>query len=59
MGENLPATAGDLDLIPGPGRLHMPLSNEASAPKLLSLRAAAMEHCVPKACALLQEMPSQ
>ena len=27
VGENLPASEGDLGLIPGPGRFHMPLSN--------------------------------
>ena len=35
--ENPPANAGDTGLSPGPGRSHMPLSNKARAPQLLSL----------------------
>ena len=37
--KNLPANAGDTGLSPGPGRSHMPRSNEAHAPQLLSLHA--------------------
>ena len=36
--ENLPANAGDMGSIPGLGRSHMPRSNEAREPQLLSLR---------------------
>ena len=38
--ENLPANAGDMDSIPSLGRAHMPRSNEACIPQLLSLSAA-------------------
>ena len=33
MVKNLPAKAGGLGLIPGPGRSHMPWSNQACAPE--------------------------
>ena len=35
--ENLPANAGDAGSSPGPGRSHMPWSNWAHEPQLLSL----------------------
>ena len=38
MVENLPANAGDMGLSPGLGRSHMPRSNWAREPQLLSLR---------------------
>ena len=38
MVENLPANAGDTGLSPGLGRSHMPWSNWAREPQLLSLR---------------------
>ena len=38
MVENLPANAGDVGLSPGLGRSHMPRSNLAREPQLLSLR---------------------
>ena len=38
MVENLPANAGDTGSSPGLGRSHMPRSNQARAPQLLSLR---------------------
>ena len=41
--KNLPANAGDTGLSPGPGRSHIPWSNEAHAPQLLSLRSRARE----------------
>ena len=41
--KNPPANAGDTDLSPGPGRSHMPESNEARAPQLLSLGSRAQE----------------
>ena len=34
---NLPANAGDMGSIPGPGRLHMLRSKQACVPQLLSL----------------------
>ena len=61
--ENPPANAGDMGSIPGPGRSHMPRSNQACALRLLSLRsrdhepqllspcATTTEACVPRACA--------
>ena len=36
--ENLPTNAGDTGSSPGPGRSHMPWSNWAREPQLLSLR---------------------
>ena len=36
--ESLPANAGDTGSSPGPGRSHMPRSNWAREPQLLSLR---------------------
>ena len=39
MVKNLPANAGDMGSIPGPGRFHMPEGNEAHVPQLLSPRA--------------------
>ena len=41
--KNLPATAGDTGSIPGPGRSHMPQSNYARVPQLLSLCSRACE----------------
>ena len=41
--KNLPAAAGDTDLIPGPGRPYVSWSNEARVPQLLSLRSRARE----------------
>ena len=38
MVESLPANAGDTGSSPGLGRAHMPRSNEAREPQLLSLR---------------------
>ena len=38
MVENLPANAGDVGSSPGLGRSHMPRSNWAREPQLLSLR---------------------
>ena len=35
LDENLPANAGDVDSIPGPGRSHMPRSNEVRVLQLL------------------------
>ena len=41
--ENLPANAGDRGSSPGPEKSHMPQSNKACAPQLLSLRPRAHE----------------
>ena len=41
--KNPPANAGDKGSSPGPGRSHMPRSNKAHAPQLLSLRSKARE----------------
>ena len=41
--KNPPANAGDMGSSPGPRRSHMPWSNEARAPQLLSLRSTARE----------------
>ena len=41
--KNPPANVGDAGLSPGLGRSHMPQSNKARAPQLLSLRSRAHE----------------
>ena len=41
--KNLPANAGDTSSSPGLGRSHMPRSNKAQAPQLLSLHSRAHE----------------
>ena len=48
MVENLPANAGDTGLSPGLGRVHMPRSNWACEPQLLSL-------CVWSLCSATRE----
>ena len=69
--KNPPAKSGDMGWSPGPGRSHMPWSNEAHVPQLPSLRSRAREPqllsprattteaCAPRACALQQEKPPQ
>ena len=42
MVENLPANAGDTGSSPGLGRSHMPRSNWAHEPQLLSLRVLSL-----------------
>ena len=64
MVKNPPASAGDVGLIPDPGRFHMPQSNEAHVPQPLSLgfRAqgtATEEAACARACALQQAKPLQ
>ena len=49
--KNPPVNAGDTGSSPDPGRSHMPRSNYAHAPQLLSLRS--------RARALQQEKPPQ
>ena len=68
---NLPANAGDTGSSPHPGRSHMPRSNKARVPQLLSLRSTAREPellspratpteaQVPRARAPQQEKPPQ
>ena len=43
MVKNPPANAGDTGSSPGLGRSHMPRSNQARVPQLLSLRSRARE----------------
>ena len=59
MVKNPPDNAGDTGSSPGPGRSHMPQSNEACAPQLLSLRATTTEAREPRARAPQQEKPPQ
>ena len=53
--KNPPANAGDLGSSPGPGRSHMPQSNEAHVPQLLSLRSRAQEPRLLSPCATTTE----
>ena len=55
--KNPSANSGDTGSSPGPGRSHMPQSNKARAPQLLSPRATTTEARVPRARALQQEKP--
>ena len=69
--KNPPANAGDMGSSPGPGRSHMPQSNKACAPQLLSLssracdpqllslHAATTETRAPRAHGPQQEKPAQ
>ena len=66
MVKNPPANAGDMGSSPGPGRSHMPQSNEACEPQLLNLRATTTEPVccnywtpMPRACAPQREKPLQ
>ena len=54
-----PASASDLGSIPAPGRLHMPQSNYACVPQLLSPGAEITEAQAPRGCALQQKKPPQ
>ena len=45
---NPPANAGTRGSLPGPGRSHTPCSNEACAPRLLSLSSRARQLQLPK-----------
>ena len=51
MVENLPANAGDMGSSPGLGRSHMPRSNWAREPQLLSLRIWSLCSTTREACA--------
>ena len=62
--KNLPASAGDMSSVPSMRRFHMPWSNRAHVPQLLSPHTATIEpHAAntetytPRACALQQEKP--
>ena len=55
MVKNPPANAGDKSSIPGLGRSHMPRSNEARAPQLLSLGSRAREPLLLSPCATTTE----
>ena len=59
MVKNPPANAGDMGSIPGPGRSHVPRSNEARAPQLLSLCSRAHEPQLlsPRATTTEADMP--
>ena len=48
--KNLPATAGDMHLIHGPGRFHVPWGNVAYVPQLLSLPSRAHEPHAESTC---------
>ena len=50
--ESLPANAGDTGLSPGLGRSHMPRSNWAREPQLLSLRVWSL--CSPRETATVK-----
>ena len=54
-----PADAGDTDSIPGLGRSHMPRSNWAREPQLLSPHAATTEARAPRDRAPQQGKPPQ
>lgn len=51
VGQNLAASAGDTGSVPGSGRFHVPHSNKAHEPQLLSTCAPANEAHAPIACA--------
>ena len=53
--QNQPANAGDMGSIPGPGRSHMPWSNKARVPQLLSLCYGAQEPQLLSPCAATTE----
>ena len=59
MAKNLPANAGNTGLISGLGRFHMPRSNSAHGPWLLSPRATTTEAHVPQSlCSTTREAPA-
>ena len=53
--ESSPANAGDTGSIPGPGRSHMPRSNSACVPQLLSLCSRARKPQLLSPCATTTE----
>ena len=54
--KNLPANAGDTGSSPGPGTSHMPWSNYAHAPQLVSLRSRAHKPQLLSPCATTTEV---
>ena len=56
MVKNPPTNAGDIGLIPGLGRFHMPWSNQAYVPQL-NPHATTAEPTCPRACALIEKKP--
>ena len=54
--KNPPASAGDKGSSPGPGSSHMPRSNEARAPQLLSQRSRARKPQLLKPACLEPEL---
>ena len=59
VGRNLPTNAGVVGSIPGLGKSHMPWSNQAGKPQLLSLFATTTEAHVPRAFAWQREKSLQ
>ena len=62
MDKNLPASAGDVGLIPGPGRFHMPRSLCSWAHELQQERPPQLEPCalqLEKACATAKTRQNQ
>ena len=57
--KNPSASVGDMGSIPGLGSFHIPRSNKAHVPQLLSPHAAPAEAHTPRACAPQQKMPPQ
>ena len=53
--KNPPANAGDTGSSPGPGRSHMPQSNEPRVPQLLSLHSRACKPQLLSPCATTTE----
>ena len=53
--KNPPANAGHVGSSPGPGRSHMPRTNDACAPQLLSLRSRAHKPRLLSPCATTTE----
>ena len=56
--KNLPVNVGDTGLSPGPGRSHMPQSNWARAPQLLSLLSRTCEPQLLSPCTTTTEAPA-
>ena len=59
MVKNSAANAGDTSSIPGPGRSHLPQSNEACEPELLSLCSGAREQQLLKPARPRARAPQQ
>ena len=57
MDKNPSANAGGTDSILGPRRFHIPRSNKARAPQLLSLQTAHTKARTPRACTPQEKPP--